>query len=454
MHPETPHDDEIAYAGVVGQRQLLRDGALTSAQLLELCLGRIERLDPHLRAFRTLLTESARAEAARADDALAAGDERPLLGVPVAIKDNIAVAGQVATLGTASPEPVADADGEIVVRLRAAGAVIVGITTMPELALWPFTESPTFGITRNPWDPSRTPGGSSGGSAAAVASGMVAAAHASDGGGSIRIPAACCHLVGLKPTAGLVPAPVHWEGLSSHGMLTRRVEDTVLLHEVLTSRPVDLKLPGGLRIAWSTRGATPTTLTPGPRGALQGTLEVLRGLGHAVLEADPDLSGVQEAFLARYAAGVLEDTQALADASVLESRTRAVGALAARAPEAVLHRSHRLSARAAARLAHLPGDADVLVTPTVPNPAQPVGTYAGRRTLLTVGRQTAYTVPWNVTGQPALAVPAGLDSNGLPLSVQLVGRPGEEALLLALAAQLQERTGFAAHRPSLTWSRR
>ncbi len=442
-------EEDVAYAGVLGQRQLLRDGDLTASRLLELSLARIDRLNPRLRAFRTVLAASARAEASAADEALAAGDDRPLLGVPVAVKDNIAVAGQAALLGTCSPEPVARADSEIVARLRAAGAVLVGITTMPELALWPFTESPTFGVTRNPYDPTRTSGGSSGGSAAAVASGMVAAAHASDGGGSIRGPAACCHLVGLKPTTGAVPSAPHWEGLSSHGMLTRRVEDSALLHEVLTGRPVTLTRPEGLRIAWSTRGATPVTLQPGPRGALDGTLEVLRGLGHAVIEADPDLSGVQEAFLARYAAGVLQDIRALADPSVLEPRARLVGTVAARLPGAARHRAHRLSARAAARLAHLPGDADVLVTPVVPNAAKPVGAYTGRRTLLSVGRQVAWTVPWNVTGQPALAMPAGLDQDGLPLSVQLVGRPGEEALLLGLAAQLQERTGFASRRPAL-----
>ncbi|MGZ6791823.1 MAG: amidase family protein, partial [Mycobacteriales bacterium] len=191
-------DTDIAFAGVEGQRALLRDGSVTAVQLLELSLRRIAELDPKVRAFRVLF-DTARAEAEAADAAIARGEDRPLLGVPVAVKDNLPVAGQAPRQGTSSPQPVETADAEIARRLRAAGAVVVGATHMPELALWPFTESVTYGATRNPWDTGRTPGGSSGGSAAAVAAGMVAAAHATDGGGSIRIPAACCGLVGLKP---------------------------------------------------------------------------------------------------------------------------------------------------------------------------------------------------------------------------------------------------------------
>ena len=211
---------EVAYAGVLGQRDLLRRGALTATELLELALARTARLDGRLRAFRVLLTGTARAEARAADVALAAGDQRALLGVPVAVKDDVAVAGQQATLGTSSPEPVADRDAELVRRVRGAGAVLFGLTAMPELALWPFTESPAWGDTRNPWNLGHTSGGSSGGSSAAVAAGLVAAATASDGGGSIRIPAAGTHLVGLKPQRGRVPLGAgpadgaeHWHGL-------------------------------------------------------------------------------------------------------------------------------------------------------------------------------------------------------------------------------------------------
>jgi amidase len=236
VDPELDPDD-VAFAGVRGQRALLAEGRLTAVELLDLVLDRIDRLDGRLNAFRTVFREAARTEAEAADAALAAGDDRPLLGVPIAVKDNVAVAGHAPGMGTGSPEPVAGRDAEQVRRLRAAGAVVVGTTHLPELALWPFTESTTWGATRNPWDLDRTTGGSSGGSAAAVAAGLVAAATASDGGGSIRIPAACCGLVGLKPQRGRVPlAPdsEHWHGLSVAGALARTCGDVALLMSVLT----------------------------------------------------------------------------------------------------------------------------------------------------------------------------------------------------------------------------
>ncbi|MGB8650105.1 MAG: amidase family protein, partial [Mycobacteriales bacterium] len=325
-------DETIAYAGVNGQRQLLRDRAVTSVQLLELSLARIRRLDPQIGAFRVLF-DTARGEAEAADAALAQGDERPLLGVPVAVKDYLPVAGHAPAHGTASPQPTATEDAEIARRLRAAGAVIVGTTHLPELALWPFTESKTFGATRNPWDLDRTPGGSSGGSAAAVAAGMVAAAHASDGGGSIRIPAACCGLVGLKPTRGFVslaPATDHWHGLSVAGCVTRTVADTVTVLNALQDRPLALTDPGRLRIAWSLKTPVPAPVDPQVKAALHRVMGRLAGLGHDVLQADPSYRGVQESFLVRYAAGAADDLEALADPSVTELRTRAVAALGRR----------------------------------------------------------------------------------------------------------------------------
>lgn len=447
--------DDVAYAGVLGRRELLRHGRLTATELLELSLARIARLDGQLRAFRTVLTDSARAEAAAADAALAAGDARPLLGVPVAVKDNVAVAGVAPSMGTGSPQPVEAQDAELVRRLRAAGAVVVGTTNLPELALWPFTESATWGVTRNPWSPGHTSGGSSGGSATAVAAGMVAAATASDGGGSIRVPAACTHLVGLKPQRGRVPlgpttAEVeHWQGLSSAGVLTRTVADQALVLSVLAGTPLAATEPGRLRIAWSTRGAVPTGLSPAQRGALQGTLTVLWGLGHEVFEADPDLSAVQASFLARYLVGVAEDLAGLADPARTELRTRAVAAVGRRLPRTLLTRALLAGERAAVRLAALPAGADVLVTPVLPGPPQRVRAHHGLATVATAGRVVPYTVAWNVTGQPAMSVPAGLTRDGLPLAVQLIARPGEEELLLGLAAQLERATDFPLRRPPL-----
>ncbi len=433
-------DEDIAYAGVVGQRALLRSGAVTSVRLLEIAHARIARYDRELNAFRTLF-DTARAEALAADAAIAAGDDRPLLGVPVAVKDTMQVAGHAASYGTGSPEPVAAEDAEVVRRLRAAGAVVVGTTNLPELALWPFTESATFGVTRNPWDPARTPGGSSGGAAAAVASGMVAASLASDGGGSIRVPAACCGLVGLKPTRDLVslaPLHEHWHGLSVVGCLTRTVRDTVTLLNVLQDSPLELAEPRALRIAWSLKPMAPTSVAPEVKRAVHDVVRRLDRLGHTIVKADPAYDGLFESFLVRYASGAAQDLAALADPSATEARTRAVGRIGRRLPHRAVARARRLGDSAAARLSRVPGGADVLVTPTVPSPAPPVESLQGLRTLLLAGRRVPFTSPWNVTGQPALSVPAGLTAEGLPLAVQLVGPPGSDGLLLSLAAQLED----------------
>ena len=451
----TVDPDQIAFAGVTGQLALLRAGTVTATDLLELSLARIDRYDGALGAFATVLTDSARAEAAAADAARAAGDDRPLLGIPVAVKDNLPVVGVRASQGTGSREPAATHDAEVVRRLREAGAVIVGTTRLPELALWPFTESRTFGATRNPWSVSHTPGGSSGGSAAAVAAGLVAAAEASDGGGSIRIPAACCHLVGLKGTYGRVPLTPfdgHWNALSVFGAVTRTVADQALMLDVLaaTSEHTEaLGHPvGPLRIAWSLKGGAPAPVHAEQLRALQDVLAALQLQGHTVVPADPDYAGVQESFVVRYARGVAEDLARLAEPARTERRTRVIAAIGRRLPDRALARALRRGEQAAERLAALPGGADVLITPTMPQLPGRIGAMTGLRTVASAGRVTPYTAPWNVTGQPALAVPAGLSRGGLPLSVQLVGRPGEDGLLLAVAAQLEAALRWPELRPA------
>jgi amidase len=444
---------DVAFAGVLGQRALLRAGRLSASELLEVCLGRVDALDGRIRAFRTLFRERARAEAA----AISPDDDRPLAGIPFAVKDSVKVEGHPPSYGTGSQEPRATADDEVVRRLRAAGAVVIGVTTLPELALWPFTESQMWGSTRNPWDLGRTPGGSSGGSGAAVAAGMVAAATGSDGGGSIRIPAACCGLVGLKAQRGRVPLGAsddldaeHWHGLSVMGCLARTVADTAAVLDVMTQGALSKELEPArpLRVAWTTRTASPAPVDPLVHRSLRDGLAVLRGLGHEVVPGDPSYRGIPLSFAVRYARGAADDLARLQDPGRTELRTRAVAAVGRRVPPSLLRRAIAAGDAAADRLAELPAGADVLVMPTLARPPQPVGGLRGLATIVQAPRVAGFTPPWNVTGQPALSVPIGL-YDGVPLAMQLVGRPGSEALLLSLAAQVEAATGFPDLRPPL-----
>ncbi|HEX7293623.1 MAG TPA: amidase family protein, partial [Solirubrobacterales bacterium] len=224
-------DEDVAFAGAAKQAEMVRAGEISPTELVRLSLDRIARLDPELNSFRKVFAEKALLEAEQAEARLKAGDERPLLGVPIAIKDEVDIAGEVNTHGTDAFTEPAKEDSEFVRRLREAGAIIVGVTLLPEMAICGFTESATYGVTRNPWDPQRTPGGSSGGSGAAVAAGLVPIASAGDGAGSIRIPAASCGLFGLKPTRGrvsLAPELEGWRGLAVLGSLSRTVLDAAL----------------------------------------------------------------------------------------------------------------------------------------------------------------------------------------------------------------------------------
>src|SRR2546430_896803 len=312
---------ELAFAGIARQAQLVAVGEVSSRELVDLYLERIQRLDGALNCFRVVFAERARMEADQADGRRGAGDRRPLGGVPIAVKDDIDVAGEVTAFGTNAHGGPVQADAEVVRRLRAAGAVVIGKTNVPELTIWPFTESSTFGVTRNPWDRQRAPGGSSGGSAAAVAGGLVGAALGSDGMGSIRIPAAWCGLFGLKPQRDRVPvAPKTrpWHGLSVNGVLTRSLPDTALFldsvnapddarQEAVPAQALELSqaaqsAPGRLRIAYSRRipPGIVARLEGGAATALAEGVEVLRALGHDVAERDPDYGMAASTAVARY----------------------------------------------------------------------------------------------------------------------------------------------------------
>ena len=454
--------DDLAFEGVVRQAELVRDGEVSSRELVELYLDRIGRLDPELNAFRTVMAERALADADQAEARRRAGDARPLLGVPIAVKDTEDVAGEVTGLGTAAHAGPAERDSDFVSRLRGAGAVILGKTNLPELAMIGVTEGPAFGVSRNPWNTDRTPGGSSGGSGAAVAAGLCAAATGSDGGGSIRIPASCCGLVGLKPQRdriSLAPLPEHWYGLSVAGFLTRRVADTALLVDVAAARPPERPLaeaaqtpPGKLRIALSFRLTFPTRVDPDVRSSVEGVAERLRGLGHEVVERDPGYGRALDGWIVRFLAGIVQDAQRLARPERLQRRTRGFVRMGGLVPSGLLERARRDEARHSARLGELFRDHDVLLTPTCARRPLDAAEWEGMsapRTLVGMGIAYPFTAVWNVTGQPALSVPAPPASDGLPIGAQLVGPPESEGRLLSLAGQLESELEWPSRLPPL-----
>jgi len=456
-------DHEIAFAGVAGQAELVRRGEVSARELVELALGRIERLDSELNAFGAVYAERALLEAAQADARSRAGDNRPLLGVPVAVKDEIDIAGEVTSYGTGAMEAKAPADAEVVRRLRAAGAIVVGKTKMPEFGLWPFTESATWGVTRNPWDPERTPGGSSGGSAAAVAAGMAPAALGADGAGSIRIPAACCGLFGLKPQRERVPRAPH-DRDGSHwivfGALTRSVRDAGLMLDVLSddgqsfeqaaqTRPERLRIAVAADFPPGTRGR----LSDDVRAALDETAAQLRSLGHTVTEGKVDLRARDVPVIVGLILRGVHDLVAAAELPQrLERRTRAFARPGALLSERTTERLRSAERAMAARLTAMFDDHDVFLTPVMSTPAVPAGIMEGRGATVTYLWETGwvpFTILWNITGQPAASVPAGFSPDGLPLAVQIVGRPHEERTVLGLAAELEAERPWTERRPAL-----
>jgi amidase len=418
----------------------------TARDLTASYLDRIDRVNPQLGAFRTVRREAALAEADAADARRDAGENGPLLGMPIAVKDNLALAGEPTTHGTALAHEPAREDCEAVKRLRAAGAVVLGVTMMPELALWGHdTSSPTWGATRNPHDPERSPGGSSGGSAAAVAAGLAAAAIGTDGGGSVRIPAACCGLVGLKPQRDrlpLTPDDGHWLGLTHLGPITRTVHDAATIADALGAAGLTAAAqrdPGHLRVAISLKPALPCRLHPEMRAAVERTAALLRELGHTTVERDPDYGDIRPLFVPRYLRGAYLDAERLGGPRGLEPRARSIVRLG-RHMGGPARRALAREANRAARINRIFDDVDLVLTPATAAPAPRLGQgvhRSGVRSILASTPWVAYTPPWNITGQPAMTVPAGVDASGVPVGVQLVARPDDEATIVAVGSQME-----------------
>lgn len=466
--------DDIAFAGAARQAEMVRAGEVSPTELVELCLDRIDHFDSELNAFRKVFAEKAMLEAEQAEARVKAGEERPLLGVPIAIKDEIDVAGEVNTHGTDGFSEPAKADSEVVRRLREAGAIIVGLTLLPEMAICGFSESATYGVTRNPWNPQRTPGGSSGGSGSAVAAGLVPIASAGDGAGSIRIPAASCGLFGLKPSRGrvsLAPNVEGWRGLAVEGCLSRSVLDTALWLDIVSGGSQEAEAPppperpfveaaksapGKLRVGYSTlapRALLPPTVSDEAKQAVTDGAELLRSLGHDVAPRDPDWGSIGDTISARFLKGVSETVEEVPHPERLESRTRGFGRLGKILPEFLYEKAMARRPAEQARVNAIFDSVDVLVMPVMGGTALPVRRWEGKgalQTVLGMSRFYPYCVPWNHLGNPAMAVPAGFSAEGMPLSIQVIGRPGEEATLLSLAAQIEAERPWADRRPPIS----
>lgn len=471
--------EETAWMDATAQAELVRGKEVKPVELLEAAIERVERLNPRLNAVITPMYELARKEA---EGTLPEG---PFTGVPFLLKDIIAAyKGVRLTFGSAFfADYVPDFDSELVVRLRRAGLVIFGKTNAPEFGILPTTEPRLFGPTRNPWDPERSTGGSSGGSAAAVASGMVPMAHANDGGGSIRIPASCCGLFGLKPTRARNPlGPALGDvlnGLIVEHAVTRSVRDSAALLDATCgpdvgdpywapppARPFLQEVgadPGRLRIAYTVR-AGGETAHPDCVRAVEEAAKLCAELGHAVEERDIDVDreAVTSQFMVLWGAaqawmadGMAATTGKQPAPELFEPLTWALIEMGRGFSAAQYLVAVTFLQRVARHIARQAEDYDLWLTPTVSEPPPPLGTFDSPPDnplygLVRAGAFVPFTPIANITGQPAMNLPLYWNEEGLPVGVQFVARFGDEAVLFRLAAQLEEARPWAGRRPPLS----
>jgi amidase len=457
---------------------LVHTGQVSSAELVTAALERIEQLQPTLNAFVHVDPEGALETAAKVNR----DDPRPFAGVPIAIKDTTAVKGMPYTMGSdLFGDFVPDHDSYVTKRIRDAGFVLVGKTNMPEFGILPVSEPRRYGPTRNPWDTGRTPGGSSGGAAAAVASGMVPLAHGSDGGGSIRIPAACTGLVGLKPTRGRISrGPDQADDyLVQDGVLTRTVEETARMLDILSgyeigdatwapppSEPFSeaaKREPGRLRIGYTMTAAIEAPLDPECERAVTDAAQLLTELGHDVEEIDAPWTGQEllETFtlafgtpiaMGMFFGGLVTGREPSEELVEPLSWTMWTGIRERSALDYLLART-QLGAVSRSIIA-LWEEYDVVLTPALAQRPVEIGEIDACsddpwEDFRQSGLFTPYTALFNVSGQPAISVPLFHGDDGLPTAVQIAGRPADEATLLSLAAQLETARPWADRRPEL-----
>jgi amidase len=465
--------DELAFADALELAARVRSREVSPVELVELYLGRIERLDPQLRSYVTVDADGALA-AARAAEAVPAA--APFHGVPLPIKDLHETAGLRTTYSSkAFADHVPDEDQAVVRRLREAGFAVIGKTNTPELGTIAQTESELNGACRNPWNPELTPGGSSGGAAAAVAAGLCPAAHGSDGGGSIRTPASCCGLVGLKPSRGRVsPAPYGPGslGLGTSGPIARTVRDAAALLDAMAGpEPGELFVapepahpfleevgaePGRLRIAVTDRPPVQVTVDPECAAAVRAAGDLLAELGHDVRDETPPWQSdeVMVDFIRVWQVGPA--IAGVDDLTLLEPINRALAEDAHATPSPDLALAVARLQMLVRRVAAFWSEVDIVVTPTLAMLPVPIGwTYeeTDGDPRLAFARQilfTPFTPLVNVTGQPAMSLPLHWTAAGLPVGVQLIGKPCGEATLIRLAAQLEEARPWAGRRPPVS----
>lgn len=462
---------DLAFTPALEQAELIRCKEISPLELTRLYLERIQQLNPRLGSYFTVMAEQAIADAELKTEQLATMETTalpPFFGVPISIKDLTPLAGTPCSYGVKILQNrIADADAGVVTRIRQAGFVILGKTATSQLGSTPFTEPKGFPPARNPWNLDYTPGGSSGGAAAAVAAGMCAIAQGSDGGGSIRGPAFCCGLVGIKPSRGRVshdPLGDKLSGLATDGPLARTVSDAAALLDVLAGYtlgdPYWLPDPnssflaaaqqpvGSLRVAFATAIAPMGDFDPVCQRAVLDTVRLLERMGHQVEPIDLDFTAIRDPLIAVWQAGVDVGVPWL----FLDRLNRWLQKQSGSRSGGMYLRSVMQMQTEARRIVASLNPFDVLVIPPFMHHTIQVGAWAKLRPTKAFERivnWVAPSPPFNATGQPAIALPTGFAPNGLPVGIQLVGRPAAETTLISLAAQIETAQPWIQHRPDL-----